>query len=990
MDPGGRPWLSSPDPGWYPQRPRKREDHHTPPHSYRGHGSGHYPQPQPPPHWGNSTGHYLPPPPEPMERQWSQVGSRPHPRNMAYLTSPLPLRPPPEFSLSSYSTPPSRKPYDTPLSVTGYSRPERQPSTLDSRQAYEYPAQGYWDYGQDYSFYDHSYYGGVYGHGDAGQWAPQDQWRSAQYQDEMGQQQDCSGRGFFEPQSYDQPSLSSQHDFRGSVEENYREIGEVGTEGSGNALGTLASSKASGLSSSSYELSQYINGAEQTDPGPQPPWSTADTEHATVSQAIAPLKYNLPHSLVSFGPAGQLIWVSPGPAMQGNPAKVEIHSLEIILGETQAQQAMRQFPGPLAREDLHKVDAISFAHQRAEACMKDQTIKDSGSATLLWNLLVLLCRQNGRIVGSDIAELLMRDSHVGSGNEGSKTTTLIDLSEGPSPETDSFDGADLLTGTSASLVTADSTEKDMQKYTKLLLAGRKKEALELAMKTGLWGHALFLSSKMDNRSYTTVLSRFTGQLCPSDPLQTLFQLLSGKIPAVTTSYGSDQWGDWKPHLTIILSNETGDSVTHKKSIITMGDTLASRGLLHAAHICYLTACVPFGPYTAKGERLVLLGRSNSVPFKEFADNSAIRCTELFEYSQRLGDKFFSIPSFQVYKFLYACRLLDVGLASQAYHYFEVIGGSLLQQQWPCMVLLGELIKLAERLKLSEGIGQLRDTADSMPGPDPDWLHQLRLRQQGIQMVSSGCSESQTHGSAVAHGEGRVNSESDTADLSGGADFQGSEAESVYHNLAEEQQQQHVQAQQIDALPPLPVRAAYTQPAVPLVAGDRDYSYQYTDTGQTLHQTSPQHPTVDCPPLDRQGLDCSSEAGMAGDLNAGMMLLTEDGQGTRSGGQQAGQHRGHLPTNRQEGKAFEQEEIQPKQNTKSGWFSGWFKPKHKPEQIDASPDVDSADPVPATETPPTQFYSPPLPAINIHTDHFTTQPPSAGFNTFSWKAGQQLG
>ena len=34
------------------------------------------------------------------------------------------------------------------------------------------------------------------------------------------------------------------------------------------------------------------------------------------------------------------------------------------------------------------------------------------------------------------------------------------------------------------------------------------EALEAAMKTGLWGHALFLASKMDNRSYTTVLSRF--------------------------------------------------------------------------------------------------------------------------------------------------------------------------------------------------------------------------------------------------------------------------------------------------------------------------------------------------------------------------------------------------------------------------------------------------------------------------------------------------
>lgn len=34
------------------------------------------------------------------------------------------------------------------------------------------------------------------------------------------------------------------------------------------------------------------------------------------------------------------------------------------------------------------------------------------------------------------------------------------------------------------------------------------EALESAMSSGLWGHALFLASKMDNRSYTTVLNRW--------------------------------------------------------------------------------------------------------------------------------------------------------------------------------------------------------------------------------------------------------------------------------------------------------------------------------------------------------------------------------------------------------------------------------------------------------------------------------------------------
>ena len=37
----------------------------------------------------------------------------------------------------------------------------------------------------------------------------------------------------------------------------------------------------------------------------------------------------------------------------------------------------------------------------------------------------------------------------------------------------------------------------------------------------------------------------------------------------------------------------------------------------------------------------------SLPFLQFSTNQAILCTELFEYCQKLGDKSFSIPSFQV-------------------------------------------------------------------------------------------------------------------------------------------------------------------------------------------------------------------------------------------------------------------------------------------------------------------------------------------------------
>lgn len=75
--------------------------------------------------------------------------------------------------------------------------------------------------------------------------------------------------------------------------------------------------------------------------------------------------------------------------------------------------------------------------------------------------------------------------------------TLIDLSEGPSPETNALDGADLLPGAATSVCMAEFTEKDMQGYAKLLLAGRKKvrvNSLSLSQFVGLCLSLSFLVS----------------------------------------------------------------------------------------------------------------------------------------------------------------------------------------------------------------------------------------------------------------------------------------------------------------------------------------------------------------------------------------------------------------------------------------------------------------------------------------------------------------
>uniref|UniRef100_W5LC40 Protein transport protein sec16 n=1 Tax=Astyanax mexicanus TaxID=7994 RepID=W5LC40_ASTMX len=956
--------------GWYGPGQQYHPSGHTPRHRDRH-------DPYTPPYPGQ--GHY--PPADPREREREKQWYPPDPRYRQFLTSPLPR---PEF-IPGYTS--------TPQPSHGYGPNHARPL---SRQAYDYPPQSYWDYRDDYGYYDHSYYRGHYGYPDVSGWPGQEDWRSDGHQG-RGHEQEWTAATYTDQQGYAPRRDSAQYD--GGVRERRESMANGNGAGEACEPGTLASSKASGLSSSSYELSQYMNGAEQPDAAP-----AFRSEPEAEPKAVAPLKFCIPHVAVSFGPAGQLVRVSPTLPSHGEPAQVELHSLEVILSDTREQQDMRDFPGPLAREDLHKVDVINFALQMADECLKDKTLADAATAALLWQVLVLLCRQNGRIVGSDIAELLVRGRRSIGACEGDSEQTdvgsLIDLSGSPTPETDSLNTADLLTGNP--LTEEQASEQNLQNYTRLLLAGRKKEALESAMKSGLWGHALFLASKMDSRAYTTVLTRFTGSLAPSDPLQTLFQLLSGRIPAASTCYSREKWGDWRPHLAVMLSNETGDSAMHCKSIITMGDTLASRGLLHAAHICYLTAHSPFGWYSNKAQRLVLLGSSHSASFAEFCRNSVIRCTEVFEYSQRLSDSTFIIPSFQVYKFLYACRLLDCGLTSQAFHYCEVVAKALLRIKEPHTVLMGEVIKLVDRLKHSEA--QLSET-----GADLDWLELLQRRLHDMQMgCSTGVYPSAAEDSIGAHEESREYADLNPDDLSTTEEM----IQASHHNAVEDQfkhsqpaaQPQHsfypseqqsyaFSASVEQSYPPAAQTNAPEEQLPQTYAPVPMYTMQHSlaaSPGQTLGM-----PGLLTVPADQDHANNHSDPSYhqnAADLNQGSRsntglefspdtnMMTTPENGTDLGGQE-------MDSPPEETK--ETTSQKPEKEAKSGWFSGWFrsKPKETPQEQSTpeQPKETNLEPTPIPTFPP------PMPPVPMASPNMlASQPPAAGINPFSRRAGQQTG
>ncbi|KAI1904768.1 hypothetical protein AGOR_G00009090 [Albula goreensis] len=441
---------------------------------------------------------------------------------------------------------------------------------------------------------------------------------------------------------------------------------------------------------------------------------------------MTPEKYSVPHRCARFGPGGQLIQVLPNLPSAGQPALVEIHSMETMLQDTQEQQELRCFPGPLVKEETHKVDVIKFAQNKAMECLRTDSLIDKDSAFLIWEFIVLLCRQNGTVVGTDIADLLLREhKSVWLPGKSPNEANLIDFNNEPLERAEEEQGSGPLSLLSDTFMTVpENVGKETERFRELLLFGRKKDALESAMKNGLWGHALLLASKMDNRTHARVMTRFANSLPINDPLQTVYQLMSGRMPAAATCCGDEKWGDWRPHLAMVLSNLTHTLDLDTRTITTMGDTLASKGLTDAAHFCYMMAQVGLGVYTKKNTKMVLIGANHSLPFFKFASNEAIQRTEAYEYAQSLGSQPCSLPNFQVFKFIYACRLAEAGLSAQAFHYCEVISRALLcLPSYHSPVFIGQLIQMAAKLRFFDP--QLKEKPEQELFIEPDWLMHLR-------------------------------------------------------------------------------------------------------------------------------------------------------------------------------------------------------------------------------------------------------------------------
>lgn len=152
-----------------------------------------------------------------------------------------------------------------------------------------------------------------------------------------------------------------------------------------------------------------------------------------------------------------------------------------------------------------------------------------------------------------------------------------------------------------------SEQAATDKFRSFVLRGNVEEALQWATDHNLWTHAFFLALYEDRYALTDVAQKFLNRaIKANDPLQTLYQMKSCHTPACVSQLRDEQWGDWRSHLSILVTNKSRQPEYDRSSVVALGDTLFQRGDIYAAHFCYLVAQEEFGRYDSGATELSTL------------------------------------------------------------------------------------------------------------------------------------------------------------------------------------------------------------------------------------------------------------------------------------------------------------------------------------------------------------------------------------------------
>ncbi|KAI1260039.1 Sec23-binding domain of Sec16-domain-containing protein [Xylariaceae sp. FL1019] len=423
------------------------------------------------------------------------------------------------------------------------------------------------------------------------------------------------------------------------------------------------------------------------------------------------------------------------PQITRTPGEVKIKYMKDI---EPLEERLAKFPGPLKGKSKKKetlawltagIDGLESTLPNIS--FQQQVPHDDKRAVervLLWKILRVLVENDGVLEGNPTVEKAVRDV----------ITPGLDV-DNAEPSSAVSIGMDL-TGTTgaAGPMQGDAVDHTaVESIRKLLLLGDREKAVWAAADKRLWGHALLISSSVQNPElYRQVTQEFikkeVNQVSRgNESLAALYGVLSGnfdeavdelvpvharagmQLMSTSASNTSEDTlaglDKWRETLSMVLSNRRqGDA----QALRSLGNLLSGYGRAEAAHICYIFAktFAVFGGLDDPNANFVLVGADHRRQADSFAkETEALQLSEVYEFGLSLvggtsaGQ---SCPHLAAYKLQHAMVLAEHGFRDKALQYCEGIYNAITAQTkkspYYNPALESAVDDLLKRLKLAAG------------------------------------------------------------------------------------------------------------------------------------------------------------------------------------------------------------------------------------------------------------------------------------------------
>ncbi|EJW75774.1 hypothetical protein WUBG_13316, partial [Wuchereria bancrofti] len=198
---------------------------------------------------------------------------------------------------------------------------------------------------------------------------------------------------------------------------------------------------------------------------------------------------------------------------------LEIRDLKSLFGNQKLlriSNAIESFRGPLIAGFTPTHSVHLYIQRQIELILKSEAYLANPSNSLesdcllIWQLLEMLVQQQGRVTGPDLSRLLMATCNVPEQRRHSKEKLSLHT-------------------TNFNEFSVDSKAYD--RFTQLLIGGHIKEALESAIKDGLYSDAMILARRMcanEPQELEKVETAFLSHRSEMNPVMTLLSVANGQ------------------------------------------------------------------------------------------------------------------------------------------------------------------------------------------------------------------------------------------------------------------------------------------------------------------------------------------------------------------------------------------------------------------------------------------------------------------------------